>query len=126
MAGELSRSTVRSLKSTKKVGKNHNKTCKNGATEKMQEWNVDFKIFLYFFSDFSQLWQREPGGKVIRTPQQEVNSPARTVTRLKIAILFHWLLSQEQQIIYYNILFYKTLSYLLLSSKKDASAVWYF
>ena len=49
MAGELSRSTVRSLKSTKKVGKNHNKTCKNGATEKMQEWNVDFKIFLYFF-----------------------------------------------------------------------------
>ena len=92
----------------------------------MQEWDVDFKIFLYFFSDFSQLWQREPGGKVIRTPQQEVNSPARTVTRLKIAILFHWLLSQEQQIIYYNILFYKTLSYLLLSSKKDASAVWYF
>lgn len=126
MAGELSRSTVRSLKSTKKVGKNHKKTYKNGATEKMQEWNVDFKIFLYFFSDFSQLWQREPGGKVIRTPQQEVNSPARTVTRLKIAILFHWLLSQEQQIIYYNILFYKTLSYLLLSSKKDASAVWYF
>lgn len=52
------------------------KKCKN-------EMSI-LKFFFVLFSDFSLLWQREPGGKVIRTPQQEVNSPARTVTRLKM------------------------------------------